>query len=84
MLKLLDKYKGMARVALSDGQSCHFYYDLWSDEILSQKFPELYSFAKKNITTVDGLAATPLHMLLTPGPTFGTPTSFQLREPTST
>lgn len=63
MLKLLDKFKGMARVNLGDGQSCHFWDDLWSDEILAQKFPELHSFAKKKISTAAGLAAAPLHSL---------------------
>jgi hypothetical protein len=47
ILKLLDKFKGMARVQISDGKSCYLWEDLWGNDILSQKFPELFSFAKK-------------------------------------
>lgn len=54
----------MARVLLGDGQSCYFWDDLWGDEILSQKFPELNSFAKKRkLITADGLLSAPLHSL---------------------
>ena len=48
IVKLLNKFKGMARVEIGNGSSCFLWEDLWGNEILNQKFPELFSFAKKN------------------------------------
>jgi hypothetical protein len=64
-LKLLDKFKGMARVEIKkNGQSCFFWDDLWGSEILSQKFPVLFSYTrKKKITFAEGVAHTPVHSL---------------------
>ena len=55
----------MARVEIGNGSSCFLWEDLWGNEILNQKFPELFSFAKKNkqIVFADGCAQTPLHSL---------------------
>ena len=47
VLKLLDKYKGMARAEVNSGKSYYLWEDLWENEPLSGKFPELFSFAKK-------------------------------------
>jgi len=64
ILKLLDKFKGMARVEVNCGRSCFLWQDMWGNEVLSQKFPELFSFAKKkNIVFVEGHDHTPLHSL---------------------
>jgi len=49
VLKLLDKFKGMASVMISDGQSCLLWDDLWNGHVRKLQFPELYSFAKKQI-----------------------------------
>ena len=63
-MKLLDKFKGMARVEINSGKSCFLWQDLWGNEILSQKFPELFSFAKeKHIVFAEGHAQLPLHSL---------------------
>jgi hypothetical protein len=40
------QFKGLAKVQIQNGASCLLWDDLWADEILHQKFPELYSFAK--------------------------------------
>lgn len=54
----------MVRVLIKDGQPRYFWEDLWGDEIFSQKFSKLYSFAEqKKIITAEGLAATPMHSL---------------------
>ena len=53
ILKLLDKFKGMASVTASVGSSCLLWEDCWSGQPLRLTFPELHSFAKKpNISLV--------------------------------
>ena len=47
ILKLLDKYKGMASVSVADGASCFLWDDCWHGQPLKLTFPELYSFVKK-------------------------------------
>lgn len=60
IIKLLDKFKGMARVQIRNGRSCFLWEDLWVTEILSKKFPELFSFAKnKHIVFADGRPKPP-------------------------
>lgn len=64
VLKLLDKFKGMARVQINNGKSCHFWEDLWGNDLLSHRFPELFSFAKKKkITFAEGATQVPIHSL---------------------
>lgn len=52
ILKLLDKYKGMALASVQDGSSCLFWTDCWLGQPLSLANPELCSFAKKKEITV--------------------------------
>jgi hypothetical protein len=52
ILKLLDKFKAMAKVEIRSGSSCFLWEDLWGDEILTQKILELLSFVKKKATSV--------------------------------
>lgn len=47
ILKLIDKYKGLASVIIQDGKSCLFWDDLWNGTVPKLNFPELYSFSKK-------------------------------------
>ena len=47
VLKLLDKFKGMATPQINDGATCLFWDDCWAGQPLKQTFPELFSFAKK-------------------------------------
>lgn len=42
LLKLLDKYKGMAVVSLQDGSTCSLWHDLWDCKIHRLEYPELY------------------------------------------
>jgi hypothetical protein len=64
VLKLLDKFKGMARVSINEGSTCLFWEDLWGDSTLAFKFPELMSFAKiKKITFRQGFSQVPFHGL---------------------
>lgn len=41
VLKLLDKFKGMAAVQLEDGKTCYVWTDLWEGKVPSQAYPEL-------------------------------------------
>ena len=47
ILKLLDKFKGLASVIPSDGSSCLFWEDCWNGQPWRLRFPHLHSFAKK-------------------------------------
>jgi hypothetical protein len=52
ILKLLDKFKGMAKVNINNGKSCYLWLDMWDDKVPNQVFPELFSFAKSQTTTL--------------------------------
>ncbi|WVZ97553.1 hypothetical protein U9M48_043079 [Paspalum notatum var. saurae] len=54
VLKLLDKFKGMARPIIGNGNSCYFWDDLWSSNVLAAMFPELHSFAKNKNLSLQG------------------------------
>ena len=45
LLKLCTLYRGIATCTVGDGSSVSFWDDLWSGEILSTKYPWLFSFA---------------------------------------
>lgn len=63
-LKLLGKFKRMGHVEIASGTSCLAWEDLWTDQALSQKFPELLSFAKnRHITFAQMHATSQLHSL---------------------
>lgn len=48
VLKLLDKYKGMAAITvLEDGKTCYLWTDLWAGQVPCQSYPELFSFARR-------------------------------------
>jgi len=46
VLKGLTKFKEMARVQVDIGLTCQFWLDKWGTEILQNKFPQAFSFAK--------------------------------------
>jgi hypothetical protein len=52
ILKLLDKFKGMASVAARDGSTCLLWNDCWSGQPLKLAYPELFSFAKKPLISL--------------------------------
>lgn len=60
LLKLLDKFKGMASVTISDGISCLLWDDLWNGQVRKIQFPELYSFAKNKGISLSNAHATVL------------------------
>jgi hypothetical protein len=46
------------------GKTCYLWEDLWDNEPMAHKFPELYSFAKKKkMVLKDGISQTPFHNL---------------------
>jgi hypothetical protein len=48
--KLVDQFRGIATCTVGDGTSVLFWSDVWNGNLLQQKFPRLFSFAKnKNI-----------------------------------
>lgn len=64
VLKLLDKFKGMASVSVADGVSCLFWEDCWSGQPLKLEFPELFSFVKKpSISLKDASLVAPAYNL---------------------
>ena len=64
ILKLLTKFKGMARVQPNSGKTCFLWGDLWGDETMDNRFPELDSFAKNKLTTLaEGYQSVPFHNL---------------------
>lgn len=52
ILKLLDKFKGMAKVNINNGKSCYLWLDMWDDKVPKQVFLELFSFAKSQTSTL--------------------------------
>lgn len=63
VIKLLDKYKGMAKVSIHDGKTCLLWDDVWNGIVPHHIFHEQHSLKKKNITTVEAKSATNLHSL---------------------
>jgi len=49
-LKLLDKFKGLARVNINNGKSCYLWLDLCCKKVPMITYPKLYSFAKTRNT----------------------------------
>jgi len=63
-LKLLDKYKGMASVIISNGQTCFLWNDMWNGQVRKLQYPELYSCAKnKSISLNKAHGTAALHDL---------------------
>lgn len=64
ILKLLDKFKGIATVSVKDGASCLLWEDCWMGQPLKLSFPELFSLARKPaISLQNAAAATPVSSL---------------------
>lgn len=50
ILKLCDKFRGVAACSVGDGSEALFWLDVWNGNLLQNKFPRLFSLAKdKNI-----------------------------------
>lgn len=52
VLRLLDNFKGLAKVDLKDGRTCFLWSDIWKDTIPTLAFPELFSFTSNKSITV--------------------------------
>jgi hypothetical protein len=52
IVKLLDKFKGIAKVVAQNGATILLWHDLWNDNVPKLLFPELYSFAKNPLITL--------------------------------
>jgi len=53
VLKLLPIFKDMLSVQIKNGQSCMLWLDKWDEQPLSQRMPELFSFAKNKSISVE-------------------------------
>ena len=63
-IKLLDKFKGIASVNLSDGRTCSLWWDIWEGQVCAQIYPELFSFAKiKHLSLQKVLSITSIEQL---------------------
>jgi len=58
-LKLLDKYKGLASVQISDGKTCLLWWDLWDGQVCAQIYPHLLSYAKLKNISLHRISAMP-------------------------
>jgi hypothetical protein len=52
VLKLLDKFKGIAAVQLGDGSTVSLWVHLWNAKVRITEFPELYSFTTNKVISV--------------------------------
>jgi hypothetical protein len=46
MLRLLDNFKGIAKVDFSSRDTILFWQDLWNGQVLKLAYPQLHSYAK--------------------------------------
>lgn len=51
IVKLLDKFKGLASAVVADGSTVLFWTDTWNDHLPSQDFPHLFSHAQNKLIT---------------------------------
>jgi hypothetical protein len=72
LLKFVDTFRSVAQCVVGDGSSVMFWSDLWNGNLLQQKFPRLYSFAKnKGISVATFLQNNNLEQqFYTPPPIF--------------
>jgi hypothetical protein len=58
ILKLLDRFKGLAKVNINNAKSCFLWSDLWNDKVPMIAYPELYSFTKsKNAILAEAITS---------------------------
>jgi hypothetical protein len=60
VLKLLTLFKEIATPLLNNGSSCLLWYDSWNDQPWNQRYPQLFSYAKNKLISVNVAASTPL------------------------
>jgi hypothetical protein len=54
-LRLSTIYRGIAKCTIANGSTTCFWEDLWSDAVLSSQFPQLFSFARNETISVQGV-----------------------------
>lgn len=59
VVKLIDKYKGIASISIADGSTVLFWQDLWNGIIPSQAYQKLYSFAQNCNASFKAVLAKP-------------------------
>lgn len=52
VFRLHNLYRGVARCSIGDGSTVLFWDDAWSQEVLSNKYPHLFSFAHSDHSSV--------------------------------
>lgn len=58
-MKLNTQNKGVATVTAGDVTTIWFWNDIWNDNLLSQSWPQLHSFAKKTNLSSRTVWSTP-------------------------
>jgi len=58
ILRLHTIFRGIARCIVGNGATVTFWDDLWANDILSAKYPRLYSFAKDQSISVKQIMCT--------------------------
>jgi hypothetical protein len=65
ILRLLEKFKGLATVTIDKGDTCFLWHDLCEGLVHSQVLPEFFSFAKaKNISVSKDKEVSDIGILL--------------------
>jgi hypothetical protein len=59
IVKLLNKFKGLASVSVANGATVLLWEDKWNGIIPAQLFPELFSFAKNSTVTFHSAISKP-------------------------
>jgi hypothetical protein len=52
VLKLVYQFRGIASCKVGDGKTVLFWSDVWNENLLQQRFPRLFSFAKNQNISV--------------------------------
>lgn len=60
ILKLLETCKGLAMATVSNGSTCFFWLDLWDGTIMQNLFPELFSYSKNKLISVQAMKTDPV------------------------
>lgn len=64
VLKLLPVFKDITSAQIKNGKSCMLWLDRWDGQLLNQRMPELFSFAKNKFISVDkAFSEANLHQL---------------------
>lgn len=68
VMKLFDKYKSFALCCPNRGNSVLFWADIWVDQAMKDKFPQLFSFTRKPKCSVRFFLSQQMDRLFSPLP----------------